>query len=525
MLKLRSVVTALVLAALLAPAAHAQTLTYKYMKYIPGLPAEVPSALASPRSVDFGEVQIPGVSTWRIVTFTNTGKSVLSLGDVTAAAGFELQNGCGATLVARASCAVQVRFVPSTTGPASGQLSIPSNAHDSPSLVALSGTASRPVASLSPNPVNLGEVAVGVTSAPAELSISNTGTGVLRLSDMTFGGSELGFTVTEGSCSPLPKQLGSQESCALAVSVTPTAGGSLAGVVNVTTNDAAGTHSVPLQATGIASCTAGKQVYSYTGDDQVIQVPAGCSTATVKAWGAGGKSGGSTSTSTYPAPAGGGGFAQRTVTGLVPGASLVVVVGQGATSVSATYGGGGGAGVPTDSYWPGAGGGLSGVFANSKSQANALVIAGGGGGTSISSYAGGATGGSGGGTAGAAGGDLVMDAQTTLAGGGGGTQAYGGAGGGHALWLEGQAGAALQGGAGAPHAAGSGGGGGYWGGGGSFASGAGGGSGYAPGGTLTAGSGCNVANSADSDYVAGIGYGGCTMDAPGQNGRVVIIWQ
>jgi hypothetical protein len=192
----------------------------------------------------------------------------------------------------------------------------------------------------------------------------------------------------------------------MTVRFTPTGSGTRAAAsLNFNSNGTnGGAHSIALSGGRGESCTAGKQVYSYTGYDQVATVPAGCSTATIKAWGAGGGVG------TYAAVcSGAGGFAQRTVTGLTTGDNLVVMVGRGGTGYSASYGGGG-AGALSGSAYGGSGGGLSGVFVGSKSQTNALVIAGGGGGTYLSTV-----GGAGGGASG-------LDAK-----GMGGTQTAGGA--------------------------------------------------------------------------------------------------
>lgn len=127
----------------------------------------------------------------------------------------------------------------------------------------------------------------------------------------------------------------------------------------------------------------------------------------------------------------------------------------GGGTIAHTYGG---------STSPGMGGGYSGVFVGSITQANALLIAGGGGG---GGYAG--NGGPGGGVEGDRA-HLVAFERTTH--GFGGTQSAGGAGGsgsGYSLQVGGGAGGALQGGAGlGPQAdgfSGAGGGGGYFGGG------------------------------------------------------------
>lgn len=348
--------------------------------------------------------------------------------------------------------------------------------------------------------------------ADKTITLTNTGNGPLTITTAAqpISGNTAEYALTGNTCSSVA--VGA--SCALTVRFTPTGSGTRpAAALNFTSNGTNGpTHSIALTGTGGASCTAGKQVFSYTGADRVIQVPGGCSMATIKAWGAGGRAGTPNVDSGLATRGGGGGFAQRTLSNLAAGATLVVVVGQGGASSAATYGGGGGG----NYSYSAAGGGLSGVFSSSKSQANAILIAGGGGGgmNNTGGYGGGVQGGSPQ-TFGAP----YYDGIFYYWGGKGGTQTAGGQGGGMeapGAWPGG----ALVGGAGWT----GGGGGGYWGGGGSEGQAGGGGSGYAPGGTLIAGSGCAVANSSDPDYGAGIGNGGCSQNTPGQNGRVVIQW-
>ncbi len=125
-----------------------------------------------------------------------------------------------------------------------------------------------------------------------------------------------------------------------------------------------------------------KTIFGYTGADQTFTVPAGVYWLQVKAWGAGG--GGSRYTGIY-STGGAGGYVSGTIS-VTPGDILKVVVGRGGRSDGATattnYGFGG-----STTYLPeygSDGGGLTGIFTGSAtvtdtSQARALMIAGGGG--------------------------------------------------------------------------------------------------------------------------------------------------
>jgi len=234
------------------------------------------------------------------------------------------------------------------------------------------------------------------------------------------------------------------------------------------------------------------EVYDGTLWQAVTASPADSYSVEMYAWGGGGGGIGT----------GGGGGAAYGVYAMPIATAHAVVIGGGGTSQgpstnpgSAVPGGGGLA--PTIGF-AGQGGGYSGIFTTSATQANALLIAGGGGGSGY-----GDPGGAGGGTTGA---DGVGSNVGT-----GGTQSAGGLGGNS----QGGAtnGSALQGGtAGSTgdQGGGGGGGGGYWGGGSGWNgdspagnSGGGGGSGYFKSGTitsavLTAGSGSTPGNSSNS---------------------------
>jgi hypothetical protein len=218
---------------------------------------------------------------------------------------------------------------------------------------------------------------------------------------------------------------------------------------------------------------------------------AGAFAITTHIWGAGGGSGTPVG---GPGGGGAGGFSVGDFT-LVSGTTYKFVVGSSdATPTNPGQPSGHGANA-------GCGGGYSGVFSSSVSQANAVIMAGGGGGS----------GGNDGGTMGSGGAGGGATAQNGIAAGGygdspgdGGTQSAGGSGGTGSN--DGSAGTALQGGAGGARggsgAGGGGGGSGYYGGGGGAGQsaintgggGAGGGSGYLhpsliTNGTTTTGSG------------------------------------
>jgi hypothetical protein len=232
----------------------------------------------------------------------------------------------------------------------------------------------------------------------------------------------------------------------------------------------------------------------------------------VKLWGSGGapKTAGSTGWGAG-AP---GGAAVGTIS-FVSGSQYIIRVSSAgnATSVPATaYGAGAGGGI-FSSGTAGSGGGYTGIFLTSVSQANTILMAGGGGGgaSSRSDGLGGRSGLAGGGTAGA---------TATGFEAGSGTQSAGGAAAGSGTPTSG---AALQGGNGSN--GGGGGGGGYYGGGGGGSQGdggygGGGGSGYFNPSLVTSAT-LYVGPNSDVDKPAGVGDGAITGATPG-NGAFLI---
>jgi len=241
----------------------------------------------------------------------------------------------------------------------------------------------------------------------------------------------------------------------------------------------------------------------------------------VKMWGAGGCYGWnpnhSTPSSDKQSNGGGGGYSSGTVT-LAAGTSYILQIGEGGDPVISSSGATYVAGGIQNNAIGSEGGGYSGIFNTSASQANAILMAGGGGGGGNDQYDG-AGAGAGGGSSGQDG-----DGGANLQSGGGGTQSAGGI---ASNWNNATAGSALTGGYSQNNQGGrGGGGGGYYGGGGGNVGGGGGGSGYigsgVTSGVTTAGNRGTPANSSDTDR-NGSGAGGIDVNTQsGTDGRILI---
>ncbi|HEY2669682.1 MAG TPA: choice-of-anchor D domain-containing protein, partial [Rugosimonospora sp.] len=120
-----------------------------------------PTLTASPSNVSFGNQAVGTTSAAHALTISNTGGSAATISSIAASAPFAQTNTCGATLAASASCTVNVTFSPATAGAASGSVTIASNATNSPTTIALSGTGTSATTNLA-----LAAVMTAATTAP-----------------------------------------------------------------------------------------------------------------------------------------------------------------------------------------------------------------------------------------------------------------------------------------------------------------------------------------------------------------------
>ncbi|WP_277041042.1 choice-of-anchor D domain-containing protein [Actinacidiphila oryziradicis] len=94
----------------------------------------------SPSSLTFASQTVNTKSTAQTITVSNTGTASASVSGVATTGDFAQSNNCGTSIAAGSSCAVNVTFTPTASGTRTGNLTITSNASNSPTTVALTGT-------------------------------------------------------------------------------------------------------------------------------------------------------------------------------------------------------------------------------------------------------------------------------------------------------------------------------------------------------------------------------------------------
>ena len=108
-----------------------------------------------------------------------------------------------------------------------------------------------PAASLSTNSLVFGSENVGSTSAPFPVTLTNSGTAALTISQISVSQDFSQSNDCATSVAP-------QGSCTINVTLTPTSSGSLTGTLTVTDNDASGSQSASLSGTGLPAGSGGR---------------------------------------------------------------------------------------------------------------------------------------------------------------------------------------------------------------------------------------------------------------------------
>jgi hypothetical protein len=202
----------------------------------------------NPSSFGFGNVQV-GSSKSLSETLTNSGGTALTISAATASgSGFSLSGSTlPVTLNAGQSASFTVQFAPTTSGAASGSISITSNGANPSLSIPLSGTGAGP-GSLAANPSSLsfGSVQRGNSSSKSE-TLTNTGGSAVTISQANVNGGA--FSV---SGLTLPATLSSNQSVTFTVTFAPTGGGSASGTVSIVSGASNSPLSVALSGTGAA---------------------------------------------------------------------------------------------------------------------------------------------------------------------------------------------------------------------------------------------------------------------------------
>ena len=254
-------------------------------KVYPGS-SPAPAASFQPISLNFGNQIVGTSSAPQTITLANLGSAGLSISSInitgSLASEFSQTNDCGSTVAAGANCAISVTFSPALADlGATGQaaLTISDNASNSPQSLPLGGNPILPV-DLSPAALTFASQAVGTTSSPQPLTLTNNTSSTLTISGITISGANAGDFSQTNTCG---SGIAANASCTINVSFKPTASGTRVAAVSVADSDPSSPQTASLTGTATSapapvaslsptSLTFGPQAQGTTSADQSVTV-------------------------------------------------------------------------------------------------------------------------------------------------------------------------------------------------------------------------------------------------------------
>ena len=200
-----------------------------------------PTISLAPTSLQFGNQNI-GTSAAKSIVISNQGNIALSINSILLTGDYSATHDCGISLAANASCTINVAFSPTALGTRSGNVTVSHDAAGSPHTVALSGTGTSAIVTVTPSSILFGNQPVN-TGGLRGVTVRNTGTGPLTITDVSTTGE---FAATH-SCTTVNIGL----ACSISVTFTPTSVGPKSGALTVTHSASGSPHTVPLSGVGV----------------------------------------------------------------------------------------------------------------------------------------------------------------------------------------------------------------------------------------------------------------------------------
>ncbi len=191
---------------------------------------ETTSASISPTSLAYGYQLIGAPSPAQTATLTNSGPGILTINSFTLfGPGFNYTTNCGSTLAANTSCQLFVTFTPTILGAVSGYIDANTNADNGVTSVALSGTGTDLL--VSPLSIDFGNQAVGTTSAPQIVTLTNgSQTQAFGISSIKVAGVDNRNFAETNNCG---STLAAGASCTVSITFTPSVKGARTAVLQV----------------------------------------------------------------------------------------------------------------------------------------------------------------------------------------------------------------------------------------------------------------------------------------------------
>jgi hypothetical protein len=216
-------------------------------------PPGIGNLVAFPGTVSFASVQVGDTAT-STLTLSNTGSASIQVSKIQFSnSDFSVSGALTLplTLDAGVSDTLTLQFAPSAAGSDTGTMTVTATGSTTSVTVALKGTgeakATGPAIELESTSVSFGDLLIN-TPATQSVTITSTGSSALVISAVTVTG--IGFTATGLT---LPASLNPKQTATLDLGFLPLVAGAATGTVTLTTNTTAGSATIALSGTGVAT--------------------------------------------------------------------------------------------------------------------------------------------------------------------------------------------------------------------------------------------------------------------------------
>jgi hypothetical protein len=196
-----------------------------------------------------------GTSASQTITVTNTSGSTLTLGTISASSDYAIVNNtCGTTLAASATCTFGITFDPVFVGAIEGSAAVAYTGNNSPQLVDLTGTSEADL-TVAPAKETFAAQAVGTTSAAKAIKITNNSASAVTLSSVVPTG-DFQIQLSGTTCSLTGGTLAAGKNCTIEIQFAPTVSGSIVGALTVTNTASPNPLLIALAGSGTNTATA-----------------------------------------------------------------------------------------------------------------------------------------------------------------------------------------------------------------------------------------------------------------------------
>ncbi|MFZ0309579.1 MAG: choice-of-anchor D domain-containing protein [Candidatus Sulfotelmatobacter sp.] len=205
---------------------------------------------SSLKTINIPATVVNTTSAAQSVTITNSSSTVVDISSVVASGDYFLATArtpCGGALEPSAKCTVAVRFSPTLPGNISGSITFTDNASVSTQVLPISGIAVLPV-TLSPASLTFSPQSVGTTSPAQVVTLTNNQSISLTLQSILTSGEYVVSTAGSNPCAL--DSIPALGSCTIGIAFSPSATGTINGVLTVAYNAAGSPQEVSLTGTG-----------------------------------------------------------------------------------------------------------------------------------------------------------------------------------------------------------------------------------------------------------------------------------